>query len=76
MQNQQTKWKKQYQILKKDLELIKKEPFDDNTFKKEFGIDSFVGNKKNLDAKKAIVGDATCNIAGFVSGSFPPDCRC
>ena len=53
---------------KKDLELIKKEPFDDNTFKKEFGIDSFVGNKKNLDAKKAIVGDATCNIAGFVSG--------
>ena len=53
---------------KKDLELIKKEPFDDSAFKKEFGIDSFVGNKKNLDAKKAMVGDATCNIAGFVSG--------
>ena len=53
---------------KKDLELIKKEPFDDSAFKKEFGIDSFVGNKKNLAAKKAMVGDATCNIAGFVSG--------
>jgi acetylornithine deacetylase/succinyl-diaminopimelate desuccinylase-like protein len=53
---------------KKDLELIKKEPFDQNVFKKEFGINSFVGNKKNLDAKKALVGDATCNIAGFVSG--------
>ena len=53
---------------KKDLELIKEEPFDENVFKKEFGIKSFVGNKKNLDAKKALVGDATCNIAGFISG--------
>ena len=53
---------------KTDLELIMKEPFDQNVFKKEFGIKSFVGNKKNLDAKKALVGDATCNIAGFVSG--------
>jgi len=53
---------------KKDLELIKKEPFDENVFKKEFGIESFVGNKKGIDAKKALVGGATCNIAGFVSG--------
>jgi acetylornithine deacetylase/succinyl-diaminopimelate desuccinylase-like protein len=53
---------------KKDLELIKKEPFDENVFKKEFGVQSFVGNKKGMDAKKALVGDATCNIAGFLSG--------
>ncbi len=53
---------------KKDLELINKEPFDESVFKKEFGIKSFVGNKKGLDAKKALVGGATCNIAGFVSG--------
>ena len=53
---------------KKDLELIKKEPFDENVFKKEFGVTSFVGNKRGMDAKKALVGDATCNIAGFVSG--------
>ncbi|MBL7002298.1 MAG: M20/M25/M40 family metallo-hydrolase [Nitrosopumilus sp.] len=53
---------------KKDLELISKEPFDENVFKKEFGIKSFVGNKKGIDAKKALVGGATCNIAGFVSG--------
>ena len=53
---------------KKDLELIQKEPFDENIFKKEFGIKSFVGNKKGIDAKKALVGGATCNIAGFVSG--------
>ena len=53
---------------RKDLELIEKEPFDENVFKKEFGIKSFVGNKKGLNAKKALVGDATCNIAGFISG--------
>jgi len=53
---------------KKDLELIRKEPFDENNFKKEFGIKSFVGDKKGMDAKKALVGGATCNIAGFVSG--------
>jgi acetylornithine deacetylase/succinyl-diaminopimelate desuccinylase-like protein len=53
---------------KKDLELIRQEPFDENVFKKEFGIKSFVGDKKGMDAKKALVGGATCNIAGFVSG--------
>ena len=55
-------------LSKKDLELIKKEPFDEKSFKKEFGITSFVNNKKGLEAKKALVRDATCNIAGFVSG--------
>jgi len=53
---------------KNDLALIQKEPFDENVFRKEFGIKSFVGNKKGMDAKKALVGGATCNIAGFVSG--------
>jgi acetylornithine deacetylase/succinyl-diaminopimelate desuccinylase-like protein len=55
-------------LSKKDLQLISKEPFDENFFKKEFGIKSFVANKKGLEAKKALVGGATCNIAGFVSG--------
>ena len=53
---------------KNDLEIIKKEPFDENVFRKEFGIKSFVGGKKGMDAKKALIGGATCNIAGFVSG--------
>ena len=55
-------------LSKNDLKIIRNEPFDEQVFKKEFGIKSFVGNKKGLDAKKALVGDATCNIAGFVSG--------
>ncbi len=53
---------------KKDLELISKEPFDEISFKKEFGIKSFVANKKGFEAKKALVGGPTCNIAGFISG--------
>ena len=53
---------------KKDLEIIRKEPFDEKGFKKEFGIKSFIGDKSGIDAKKALIGDATCNIAGFVSG--------
>ena len=53
---------------KQDLKLIKEEPFDDDVFKKEFGITSFVGNKREMAAKKALVGGTTCNIAGFVSG--------
>jgi len=53
---------------KTDLDIVRKEPFDENVFKKEFGITSFVGNKKGMDAKKVMVGGATCNIAGFVSG--------
>ena len=55
-------------LSKRDLKLIENEPFDENIFKKEFGLKSFLGNKKGLEAKKALVGDATCNIAGFISG--------
>jgi len=29
---------------------------------------NFLGNKKGLEIKKALAGDATCNIAGFISG--------
>ena len=55
-------------LSKMDLKLIKNEPFDENVFKKEFGLKSFLGNKKGFDAKKALVSGATCNIAGFISG--------
>ncbi len=62
-------WYKEVSSLSKnDLKIIQKEPFDENAFKQEFGIKSFVGNLQGLEAKKAMVGGATCNIAGFVSG--------
>ncbi|MCY4490467.1 MAG: M20/M25/M40 family metallo-hydrolase [Thaumarchaeota archaeon] len=53
---------------KKELDIISSEPFDETAFKKEFGIKSFVGKKRGMDAKKALVGGATCNIAGIISG--------
>jgi acetylornithine deacetylase/succinyl-diaminopimelate desuccinylase-like protein len=53
---------------KSDLKILRSEPFEELSFKKEFGIKDFVDRKKGLEIKKALAGDATCNIAGFVSG--------
>ncbi len=60
---------------KQDLETISKEPFDEKSFKKEYGIGKFVADKKGLAAKKALVGDPTCNIAGFTSGYEGPGAK-
>ena len=62
-------WYREVQPFSKtDLKIINSEPFDEHSFKTEYGIKDFVGGKKGLDAKKALVGAPTCNIAGFVSG--------
>src|SRR3990167_5689873 len=62
-------WYKEVQpFSKNDLKIINSEPFDEHSFKAEYGIKDFVGGKKGLDAKKVLVGAPTCNIAGFVSG--------
>lgn len=53
---------------KEELEIINSEPFDENEFKKEYGIKRFLANKRGKELKKALVGDPTCNIAGFISG--------
>ena len=55
-------------LTKSDIQIIENEPLDEYSFKKEYGIKNFVGNKKGIEIKKALVGDPTCNIAGFVSG--------
>jgi len=55
-------------LTKSDIQIIKNEPLDESAFKQEYGIKNFVGNKKGFEIKKALVGDPTCNIAGFVSG--------
>lgn len=53
---------------KSDLKILNSEPFEETSFKKEFGIKNFVDDKKDLEIKKALSGGVTCNIAGFVSG--------
>jgi len=60
---------------KEDLRVIESEPFDEKSFKKEYGISKFVGNKKGTNIKKAVVGDPTCNIAGFTSGWEGPGAK-
>ena len=51
-----------------ELSLIADEPFDEEEFKKEYGIDKFVNNATGIEARKAFVGMPTCNIAGLLSG--------
>ncbi|HEY8140702.1 MAG TPA: M20/M25/M40 family metallo-hydrolase [Nitrososphaera sp.] len=48
--------------------VIASEPFDEQGFKEEYGIDRFVADAHGRDVKKALVGTPTCNIAGFNSG--------
>ncbi len=59
----------------KELQIIASEPFDEQSFKKEYGIKKFVGNKKGFEIKKALVGGPTCNIAGFTSGYKGPGAK-
>jgi acetylornithine deacetylase/succinyl-diaminopimelate desuccinylase-like protein len=52
-----------------ELAVLASEPFDDQEFKKEYGIDKFVNNIKDIEeVKKAMAGGPTCNIAGLESG--------
>lgn len=63
------------EFTKEDLSIIASEPFDEISFKKEYGIKKFVGNKKGIAVKKALVGEPTCNIAGFTSGYEGPGAK-
>src|SRR5206468_2052810 len=58
-----------------ELKVIASEPFDEKSFKKEYGIRRFVGNKKGAEIRKALVGAPTCNIAGFTSGYEGPGAK-
>ncbi|MGI0101651.1 MAG: M20/M25/M40 family metallo-hydrolase [Nitrosotalea sp.] len=60
---------------KDELGVIAMEPFDEKSFKREYGIKRFVGNKKGIGIRKAVVGDPTCNIAGFSSGWEGPGAK-
>jgi acetylornithine deacetylase/succinyl-diaminopimelate desuccinylase-like protein len=51
-----------------ELKLIKLEPFDEEDFKRNYGIQKFVINDNLEEIKKALVGGPTCNIAGLDAG--------
>jgi acetylornithine deacetylase/succinyl-diaminopimelate desuccinylase-like protein len=52
-----------------EIDAIANEPFDEQKFKKEYGIDKFLKDLKDTEEiKKALTGKPTCNIAGLISG--------
>src|SRR6478672_8534315 len=51
-----------------EIYLISNEPFNEQEFKKEYGINKFVNDLTGVEAIKAYVGMPTCNIAGLISG--------
>lgn len=58
-----------------ELKVIALEPFDEKSFKKEYGVKTFVGGKTGLKIRKALVGEPTCNIAGMSSGYEGPGAK-
>ena len=53
---------------KKDLELLKNIPFDEEEIKKQFGVSGFLRNRHGLEALRGFLYEPTCNIAGLTSG--------
>ena len=51
-----------------EISLIEQEPFNEESFKKEYGIKKFVDNISGAETRKALAGNPTCNIAGILSG--------
>jgi acetylornithine deacetylase/succinyl-diaminopimelate desuccinylase-like protein len=56
------------QFTPEELRTLSRDSFDEHEFKKEYQIGTFVNNVAGIDAIKALVGMATCNIAGLASG--------
>lgn len=56
------------QFTPEELELIRMEEFNEEDFKKNYGIESFLNSPTPEEVKQALVGGATCNIAGLFAG--------
>ncbi|HSN96601.1 MAG TPA: M20/M25/M40 family metallo-hydrolase, partial [Nitrososphaeraceae archaeon] len=56
------------ELTSQEISLIEKEPFDEESFRKEYSIEKFVNNNTGVEIRKALVGHPTCNIAGILSG--------
>lgn len=52
----------------KELQLIANEPFNEEAFKKEYGISSFIHGQSSYEIKKALATEPSCNISGLTTG--------
>ena len=55
-------------LSEKELQLIANEPFNEEAFKKEYGISSFIKGQSSYEIKKALATEPSCNISGLVTG--------
>lgn len=53
---------------KDDIEMLKNIEFDEEVYRKAFGINSFIKNLSGLELIKALVFEPTCTICGLSSG--------
>ncbi len=51
-----------------EIELLQEEFFDEEAYKRDLGIGSFMNNMTGLELKKARAGSPTCTICGLYSG--------
>jgi acetylornithine deacetylase/succinyl-diaminopimelate desuccinylase-like protein len=56
------------QLSDKELHQLTKEFFDEDEFKKEYGVTKFVNDASGFALKKSLAMDQTCNISGLFSG--------
>jgi acetylornithine deacetylase/succinyl-diaminopimelate desuccinylase-like protein len=62
-------WFKEVKELSEEESLIiESEPFDEESFKKEYGISKFINNISGKRVKEALTCEPTCNISGLNSG--------
>lgn len=69
-------WFKEVKELSEEENLIiDSEPFDEESFKKEYGISKFINNLSGKRVKKALTCEPTCNISGLNSGYSGPGAK-
>jgi acetylornithine deacetylase/succinyl-diaminopimelate desuccinylase-like protein len=57
---------------RKELELLQKQPYEEEAEKEELGIRRFVDGMKGVELRKALAGKPTCTICGLYSGYTGP----
>ncbi|CAN5755622.1 M20/M25/M40 family metallo-hydrolase [soil metagenome] len=55
-------------LSEKELQLIANEPFNEEAFKREYGISNFIKGQSSYEIKKALATEPSCNISGLVTG--------
>ena len=61
-------YKEVREFTSEELDLVFRDPFDEQEFKRQYAVRKFVNDVRGIQARKALVGMPTCNIAGLVGG--------